>query len=54
MLRVRDQRAGAYRQHQMIVVVGDLAKMLGYPLGLLERARAGSPERLPELLRNHG
>ena len=30
----------------VVVVIGDVAKMLGYPLGLWERAKAGSPERL--------
>ena len=48
------ERAAAYAAAPSIVVVGDLAKMVGYPLGLIERARAGAPERLPELLRNRG
>jgi glycosyltransferase involved in cell wall biosynthesis len=29
-----------------VVITGDVAKMLGYPLGLYERWRAGTPERL--------
>ncbi len=29
-----------------VVVTGDVAKMIGYPLGLFERARARRPERL--------
>lgn len=43
------RQAAAAALVPVIVVTGDLAKMLGYPLGLLERWRAGSPERLGQL-----
>lgn len=36
----------AYGLVPVIVVTGDVAKMLGYPRGLLERRRAGGPEGL--------
>ena len=47
-------RLAAYLVSPTIVVIGDIAKMIGYPLGLAERARAGAPERLLELLRDRG
>lgn len=52
--RVHEERplpgtAGAARAYALvpaIVVVGDVAKMIGYPQGLWERLRAGGPEGL--------
>lgn len=44
----------AYALVPLIVVTGDVAKMGGYPLGLWERLRAGSPEALETLpIRSH-
>ena len=45
------ERAVAWALMPAIVVTGDVAKMLGYPLGLYERWRAGAPERLRAPLR---
>jgi glycosyltransferase involved in cell wall biosynthesis len=42
----RRGRAISYALVPVIVVVGDLAKMIGYPQGLWERWRAGGPEGL--------
>jgi glycosyltransferase involved in cell wall biosynthesis len=39
-------RARSYALVPVIVVVGDVAKMIGYPQGLWERWRAGGPEGL--------
>jgi cellulose synthase/poly-beta-1,6-N-acetylglucosamine synthase-like glycosyltransferase len=39
-------RATAYAVTPVIVVVGDVAKMVGFPQGLWERRRAGGPEGL--------
>jgi glycosyltransferase involved in cell wall biosynthesis len=38
--------AAAYALAPVIVVVGDIAKLVGYPQGLWERRRAGDPEAL--------
>ncbi len=38
--------ARSYALLPVIVVAGDVAKMIGYPQGLLERRRAGGPEGL--------
>lgn len=54
--RVRDERplpsiagmAASYLLVPVIVVVGDVAKMIGYPRGLWERWRAGGPRGLEE------
>lgn len=43
-------RAAAHALVPVIVMLGDVAKMIGYPVGLIERARAGRPERIPEVL----
>jgi glycosyltransferase involved in cell wall biosynthesis len=54
LARVHDEKplegslgmAAAYGLTPVIVVVGDAAKMVGYPQGLWERRRAGGPEGL--------
>ncbi|MDX6555672.1 MAG: hypothetical protein QOD86_1867, partial [Miltoncostaeaceae bacterium] len=47
-------RLGAHLLVPVIVVMGDVAKMIGYPKGLYERARAGSPEALQHAaIRSH-
>ena len=46
------ERTAAYALAPVIVVIGDLAKMVGYPLGLFERACAGGPDRIPEVLKD--
>ena len=48
------ERAVTYALVPVLVVVGDVAKMIGYPIGRVERARAKAPERLPELLGDRG
>lgn len=48
------ERVAAMAIAPLIVVTGDAAKMLGYPRGVLERARAGSPERIPDLIGDRG
>lgn len=48
------ERAAAFAATPVIVVAGDVAKMIGYPQGLLERARAGSPQAIPDVLGAHG
>jgi glycosyltransferase involved in cell wall biosynthesis len=45
------ERASSFALIPVIVVLGDVAKMIGYPLGRFERAQAGNPERIPEVLR---
>lgn len=46
--------AAAYGLAPVIVVVGDVAKMVGFPQGLWERRRAGGPEGLQEArIRSH-
>jgi hypothetical protein len=52
--RVREEKplrglggmAASYGLVPVIVVVGDVAKMIGYPQGLWERWRAGGPQGL--------
>jgi len=54
LTRVREERplptasgmAAAYGLVPVIVIVGDVAKMIGYPQGLWERWRVGGPEGL--------
>lgn len=46
--------AAAYGLTPVIVVVGDVGKMVGFPQGLWERRRAGGPEGLQEArIRSH-
>ena len=46
--------AAAYGLIPVVIVVGDVAKMIGYPQGLWERWRAGGPGGLERAaIRSH-